>query len=82
MQRILRRAAVALLWVALAAPLSFVLTFLLFPFWYGLEEWFGIEAVGHSGPADWCFYVTFGTVCAALLWGALRRKRPSQKAAG
>ena len=38
-------------------PISFIVTILLFPFWSWIEERFGIESVGHSGPAEWCYWV-------------------------
>jgi hypothetical protein len=41
--------------VALALPVSVVTTFLLSPFWSWLEASTGIESIGHSGPADWCY---------------------------
>jgi hypothetical protein len=43
----------------LAAPLAFVATFLSSPFWNWFESATGIESFGHSGPADWCFEVTY-----------------------
>jgi hypothetical protein len=45
--------------VVIAAPLSILTTILLFPFWSWLEASAGIEAVGHSGPAGWCYAVVF-----------------------
>ena len=52
--------ALALLAAALvSAPLSVVATILLAPFWSWLEATTGIESVGHSGPAEWCYVATF-----------------------
>jgi hypothetical protein len=42
-----------------SVPLSVVLTLLLFPLWRWLEATYCIESVGHSGPAEWCYLVTF-----------------------
>ena len=42
-----------------AAPLSIVATILLFPFWSWFEATTGIESVGHSGPAEWCYLAAF-----------------------
>ncbi len=55
--------------ILISAPLSIVATILLFPFWSWLEAASGIESVGHSGPAEWCYMVVFLIVagCAALL---------------
>jgi hypothetical protein len=45
--------------VVAAVPLSIVTTILLFPAWSWLEASTGIESVGHSGPAEWCYAVVF-----------------------
>ncbi|HYC33444.1 MAG TPA: hypothetical protein VEB59_14245 [Gemmatimonadales bacterium] len=48
--------AVAALWLlALCIPLAAVLTLALLPLWSWLEATRGIESVGHSGPAAWCY---------------------------
>lgn len=57
-----------MLLLVLAVLFAVVLTWLLWPFWNWLEHSYGIESVGHSGPVDWCYWVTLGvTVC--LLFG-------------
>jgi len=63
--------------VLIAAPLSIVITLLLFPFWSWLENATGIESVGHSGPAVWCYATVFLVVVTAsgLLLFARKRKR-------
>jgi hypothetical protein len=38
-----------------SVPIGIVLTFLLIPFWRWLEQTTGIESIGHSGPAEWCY---------------------------
>jgi hypothetical protein len=48
-------------------PIAFIGTFLLSPLWSWMEKTYGIESIGHSGPADWCFYVVYG-VLVALAW--------------
>jgi len=66
--------------IVLAVPVSVVLTFLLLPLWNWLENTHGIESVGHSGPADWCFVATFSVVVALIvagwiyLWSAAKDK--------
>ena len=45
--------------VLMSAPLSVFATLLLLPFWSWLEASAGIESVGHSGPAEWCYLATF-----------------------
>jgi len=46
-------------------PVAFVLTILLFPPWGWVERRWGIESVGHSGPANWCFWLVYGACVAA-----------------
>ena len=71
------RLALVFAGVALACvPLAFVLTFLLVPLWRWIEATYGIESIGHSGPADWCFsLVYFLTVVPGLVL-AVRLSRP------
>jgi len=59
--------------VLIALPLSLVATVVLFPVWTWLEANAGIESIGHSGPATWCFVVTFLLVAAVGCIGVLRR---------
>jgi len=71
------RTLVTILAILLAGlPAAFVATVLTFPFWRWLEERFGIEAYGHSGPAEWCFWVVYGllVVLALGLWWRGRRR--------
>lgn len=51
----------------LSVPLGMLVTLVLLPFWRWIEESTGIESVGHSGPADWCFLVS--TAACALVLG-------------
>lgn len=53
----------------LAAPLTLLLTFVLSPFWNWFETVSGIESMGHSGPANWCFLAIFLLVLS-FGWGA------------
>jgi hypothetical protein len=48
----------------IAVPLSIVVTILLFPMWSWVEASTGIESVGHSGPAEWCYAAVFLIVAA------------------
>ena len=72
--------AIAVLLASFA--LSFVLTFLLFPLWSWVESAHGIESVGHSGPADWCFLVTFGVVLVVLAAVVGLSRRRTSRATG
>jgi MYXO-CTERM domain-containing protein len=66
----------------LCVPVAIVLTFLLLPLWSWVEATFAVESVGHSGPADWCFFAVYGllALCLLLLW-FWRRRRSSILAA-
>ena len=59
-----RAAAIAGI-VVLALPVAFVLTMMLAPVWSAIERRWGIESLGHSGPATWCYALVF--VCAVLV---------------
>jgi hypothetical protein len=61
--------------MALAVPASVVTTFLLIPFWSWLERYTGVESVGHSGPADWCYLAVFLTMALAIALFMLVRHR-------
>ena len=39
----------------LCLPAAILVTFVLSPLWSWIEARFGVESMGHSGPADWCF---------------------------
>ena len=52
----------------LALPLTLILTFILSPFWNWFEAVSGIESLGHSGPANWCFVAMY-LVVLSLGWG-------------
>ena len=62
--------------VVASIPLGTITAFLLFPFWGWFEARTGIESLGHSGPADWCFEATMGVWLAVLLafyWRHVKR---------
>ncbi len=57
--------------LVLSLPLGVLLTLLLLPLWRWLEDTAGIEAIGHSGPAAWCYgaaIAAFAVLGLALLW--------------
>ena len=66
--------AIALL--LLAVPVSLFATMLLLPLWRWIEADLHVEAVGHSGPAGWCFIATYVVVGVAggVVW-AYRTRR-------
>ena len=60
-------------------PLGAILTLSLLPLWRLIEEKSGIESIGHSGPADWCYLVCIGGCALTLgfiyIWAARRGGR-------
>ena len=62
----------------IVVPVSIVTTILLFPFWSWLEASTGIESVGHSGPAEWCYAAVFllFTATSALIVFVRRQREP------
>ena len=71
-----RHLAVALGIAIVCLPAAFILTFLLLPLWSWIEATYKIESVGHSGPADWCFWVVY-SLLAVIGFGvyALKARR-------
>src|SRR6266487_6694049 len=63
---VIRHSVAVVAIVLVSVPASVVLTLLLLPLWRWLEERYGIESVGHSGPAEWCFATMF-IVCVVAL---------------
>ena len=64
------RGAITGLGIALISiPVALLVTMLLVPFWSWLEATSGIESLGHSGPAAWCYlavYLLVVTICGLL----------------
>ena len=72
-RRVLCLAALALA----CLPLAFVVTIVLLPVWRWIETRYGIESVGHSGPADWCFELVYALLAMTglvALWRWDRRR--------
>ncbi len=49
-----------------SVPAGLAVTIGLFPFWDWLERTTGLESVGHSGPAEWCYLVVYSISVAVL----------------
>jgi len=68
---IVKRALQASLWIlailVACLPVSFIVTFMLAPLWSWIEATYGIESIGHSGPAEWCFWAIYGLFVVAAL---------------
>ena len=79
MKRPLRAGLTLLVIILIAAPVSVVITIFMLPVWSWFEEFTGIESVGHSGPAEWCYAVVFFllVVGAALTLWVRQRGRSS-----
>jgi len=80
--RLIKFLIVAAVIALLTMPAAFMTTLLLYPLWSWIEATFGIESVGHSGPADWCFLVVYASLLAAalfLLWRSWRRHAADSK---
>ena len=60
----MRHAIAILLILLLALPVAPVLTWVLSGFWGWFELRSGIESIGHSGPAGWCYLAAFAGVAA------------------
>ena len=67
MPRYRRLALITLAGLVVCLPIAFIVTILLSPLWSWIEGTYGIESIGHSGPADWCFYVVFGVIATTAL---------------
>lgn len=78
MSRIWHRAGTIAGIVALSLPVSFYLTMVLMPLWSEIERRWGIESVGHSGPATWCFLTVFACVVTISVTVYLVRTRGAE----
>ena len=56
---VIKNSLIIFLILVFCIPFTFIVNILLNPFWLWLENTFGIEASGHSGPADWTFEVLY-----------------------
>ncbi len=67
--------------VLLCLPLAFMATVLSAPFWRWIEARFGIEAYGHSGPAEWCYWLVYVVLVVACLgtWLLVGGARPGSR---
>jgi len=72
---------IGLLICIVAVPVAVLVTIICRPLWAWLESTTGIEAIGHSGPAEWCYLCIYLIVicCAGLGWAARRRGSQLEK---
>jgi len=66
--------AMAFMICLISAPIAMFATIALIPFWSWIESSLQIESIGHSGPAEWCYVVTYviALICVFLTWWIIR----------
>ena len=76
----LKGVAIAMAILVACFPLAAVLTILMSPIWSWFEVRSGIEAYGHSAPAEWCYLVTYGLLVGicTLVWTKAKSTRPKR----
>jgi ABC-type antimicrobial peptide transport system permease subunit len=65
--------------VVVGVPIGWLVAMLLTPLLWRLEPVLHIELAGHSGPADWIFYVVWVVSCLCLFLAfrfVFLRKKP------
>jgi len=55
----MNRIVKAIVVLLLSIPLAVAFTLFTFPLWRWFEASTGIESVGHSGPATWCYLLMY-----------------------
>ena len=60
----------------ISAPIAIAVTIALLPFWSWVESMSEIESVGHSGPAEWCYLMSYIIIlaCIYLICWAIRSR--------
>lgn len=73
----LKGVAIAIAILVACFPLAAVLTIPMSPLWSRLEALTGIEAYGHSGPAEWCYLLIYGLLVGicTLVWAKASRTK-------
>jgi len=61
--------------ILLAAPVGVVLTIVLQPLWSWIEALTGLESLGHSGPAGWCYVAVWVLVASFAGYVVFSRRR-------
>jgi hypothetical protein len=69
----LKGVAIAIAILLVCMPLAIALTIFTASFWSWFEATFAIESIGHSGPAEWCYLVSYGllVVIATAIWSSV-----------
>ena len=50
---------IGIILLILLLPGAFITTIMTFPFWRWFEKVTGFESYGHSGPAEWCYWLIY-----------------------
>ena len=74
-RRVVAVAVVVIVVVVALMPVTLGTTIVLAPLWTWIEATTGIESIGHSGPADWCFWLVHALLLAGAALVALGRRR-------
>jgi hypothetical protein len=62
MQSSARRILITLVCLTIALPVAAVCTLMLLGLWRWIEATTGIESIGHSGPAGWCYVAVYAII--------------------
>lgn len=79
MRLLMRRLLVSAAILMVCLPASFFVGILSYPFWAWVEERFGVEAVGRSGPAGWCYVAVFLALSMPSLLAYWLASRPGRR---
>ncbi len=73
----LKGAAIAIVILLFLVPLTVVIALFSIPMLDWFEGRFGIESIGHSGPAEWVYLTIYGilVVLAGMVWYLVRTKK-------
>ena len=72
----LNGATASLAIVITCLPIAVIITIFTSSFWQWIELHFKVEAYGYSGPAGWCYVVSYSIliVFSTLAWSHLKNK--------
>lgn len=61
-------------------PIAVVMTIIASPLWSWFEGQFRIEAYGHSGPAAWCYLVSYSVLVAicTFIWSRIDLRKAAK----
>jgi hypothetical protein len=79
-RRTVRRLLLTVGVVVVCFPVAILMTLLLLPLWSWIEATYAIESVGHSGPAEWCFWLDYIVLTAVSVTALLLHRRRSKLA--